>query len=358
VSVYRLAFEGATPLLDSLGEDLTARARRGGAQAAAKRSDVLRTIVEILNERAGTPNVPLLIGEPGVGKSAMIEELARQITSRDTSTTEVPDWLCRRRVLSLLASALAAGDTPSQQAQRVEALAREMEVNREGILLFIDEAHELMAQFSDGPQSIAVQQLKAGLARGLYPLILATTPDEQARIERDPAFIRRLVTVPLKELTCDETIRVLNDVWVPRLLEHHHLTHIGDDALDAAVDGLDWYQPDATRPAGPIRILARAASRAELDNRTAIDAREVWAALSAILDRTVSPPSLDDQEALDRFVTLDGLLRNRIRGQEHAFDELRPMLLGYLLRRPDPRRKPLVLLFVGPPGVGKTDRQS
>lgn len=355
VAVYRLAFEGATPLLDSLGEDLTARARRSTARSAAGRSDILQTIIEILNQRAGTPNVPLLVGQPGVGKSAVIEELARLIGSRGSSTALLPEWLRKRRILSLPASALTAGDTPSQEAQRIEALARELEVNREGILLFIDEAHELMARASDSAQPMAVQQLKAGLARGLYPLVLATTPDEQARIERDPAFMRRLVPVPLEELTRDQTIAVLREVWVPVLQAQHHLTRIANDALEAAVDGSDWYQPDATRPAGPIRVLARAASRAELTNRTAIEVPEVWDALSAILHRPISPPGLDAPAAMESFAKLDATLRARIRGQERVFDDLRPMLLGYLLRRPDSRRKPLVLMFVGPPGVGKTE---
>ncbi|MHB8618883.1 MAG: AAA family ATPase [Chloroflexota bacterium] len=350
---YRLAFAGSTPLLDRLAEDLTAKARNRDVPIAPGREDILRKIIVILNERSETPNVPLLLGIPGSGKSAIVEELARLIARDDPS---IPVHLRRRRILSLPASAFNSGNTPDQQMQRIETIARELEVNRELMLVFLDEAHELMADVATGQgQPAAVQHLKAGLARGLYPLILATTPNEAARIERDAAFMRRTVPVPLDELSPRRTEDVLLRVWVPRLCRQHDLVAIDKEAVSTAVDASGWYLPGLARPAGPIRVLSRAASMRELAGRRTIDEIAVWEAVSDLLGRRVGTPSIDDPElwaVVDRLATE---LPERIIGQGQAFERLRPSLVSYLFRPPRAERKPLVLLFIGAPGVGKTE---
>ena len=220
--------ESKTPITDQLGFDLTARAEQGKLDPVIGREKEIERVIQILSRR--TKNNPALIGEPGVGKTAIVEGLAQRIIHGD-----VPETLIDKRVLMLDVGALVAGTMyRGQFEERLKKVIEEM-TNADAIL-FIDEVHMLVGAGSAGSSMDAANLLKPALARGDLQCIGATTLDEYRKyIEGDAALERRFQPVLVEEPTIEETVEILKGVR--SAYEAHHQLRIGDEALAARQRG-------------------------------------------------------------------------------------------------------------------------
>ena len=247
--------ESKTPLTDQLGFDLTARAEQGKLDPVIGREKEIERVIQILSRR--TKNNPALIGEPGVGKTAIVEGLAQRIIHGD-----VPETLIDKRVLMLDVGALVAGTMyRGQFEERLKKVIEEM-TNADAIL-FIDEVHMLVGAGAAGSSMDAANLLKPALARGDLQCIGATTLDEYRKyIEGDAALERRFQPVLVEEPTIEETVEILKGVRPA--YEAHHQLRIGDEALAAAARLSARYVPDRFLPDKAIDLMDEAASRVRM----------------------------------------------------------------------------------------------
>jgi ATP-dependent Clp protease ATP-binding subunit ClpC len=244
-----------TPLVDQLGTDLTAQAEQGKLDPVVGRQTEIERVIQILSRR--TKNNPALIGEPGVGKTAIVEGLAQRIVNR-----EAPDTLLGKRVVMLDVGSLVAGTM--YRGQFEERLKRVIdEIKESGAILFIDELHMLVGAGSAGSSVDAANILKPALARGELQCIGATTLDEYRKnIEGDAALERRFQSVMVDEPTIDETIEILKGIR--SRYEAHHNLEITDEALVAAAHLAARYVPDRFMPDKAIDLIDEAAARVRL----------------------------------------------------------------------------------------------
>jgi ATP-dependent Clp protease ATP-binding subunit ClpC len=394
--------ESNTPTVDQLGTDLTALAEAGKLDPVIGRRTEIERVIQILARR--TKNNPALIGDPGVGKTAIVEGLAQRIIKGD-----VPEPLLEKRVLQLDIGSLVAGTIyRGQFEERLKKVIEELK--GADSILFIDELHMLVGAGSAGSAVDAANILKPALARGELQCIGATTLDEYRRhIEGDAALERRFQPVYVDEPTVEETVQILRGV--KSLYEKHHRLAISDEALQAAANLSARYITDRYLPDKAIDVVDEAASRVRMykmpessslketfteiksvqrEKDEAIDAQK-WAEATALRDRerelktqleelrvgwdansaTVGVTTEDvaeivsmwtgvplmqlETEESERLLNMEEELHKRIVGQDEAI-----MALARAVRRAraglkDPRRPISSLLFLGPTGVGKTE---
>lgn len=246
---------GQKSLLDQYGTDLTDLAKKGKIDPVIGRDKEIARIIEILNRR--TKNNPVLIGEAGVGKTAVVEGLAQQIVDGS-----VPAKLQDKRIISLnMVSMVQGTGIRGQFEQRMQQLIKELEQN-DNIILFIDEIHELVGAGNAEGGMDAGNIIKPALARGDFQLIGATTIKEYQNIEKDSALARRFQPVEVKEPTTEETIKILQGIR-KRYEDYHHV-HYTDESIQAAVALSSRYIQDRFLPDKAIDLLDEAGSRMNL----------------------------------------------------------------------------------------------
>ena len=247
-----------TPVLDTFGTDLTAAAAEGKLDPCVGREKEIQRIIEILGRRK--KNNPILIGEPGVGKSAIVEGLAQMINSHHTSP-----MLFGKRIYTLDMTGVVAGTKyRGQFEERLKLLMKELEANPD-VIVFIDEIHTIIGAGSSPGTMDAANIMKPALARGTIQCIGATTLDEfRNSIEKDGALERRFQKVQVEPTTNEETLQILKNIK-DRYEHHHHVTYT-DDALLACVKLTDRYVTDRFMPDKAIDALDETGSRVHLSN--------------------------------------------------------------------------------------------
>ena len=249
---------GKTPVLDNFGTDLTKAAAEGKLDPVVGREREIQRVTEILCRRK--KNNPILIGEPGVGKSAIVEGLAQMICKHHTSPV-----LFNKRIISLDMTAVVAGTKyRGQFEERIRALIKEIEQNPD-VVIFIDEIHTLVGAGSTPGSMDAANILKPALARGTIQCIGATTLDEYRNsIEKDGALERRFQKVIVEATTAEETTEILNNI--KERYEHHHHVSYSDEAITACVKLTDRYVTDRAFPDKAIDAMDEVGARVHLQH--------------------------------------------------------------------------------------------
>lgn len=257
--------ESDTPMLDAFGHDLTADAREDRLDPVIGRTEEIAEAIEILARR--TKNNPVLLGEAGVGKTAVVEGLARAIVA-----DEVPALLRGKRVISIdLAAMLAGTKYRGDFEERLTTMLDEISDGEGEFIVFIDEVHTVLGAGGGGDSGgmDAGNILKPRLARGELRLIGATTLDEFRRVEKDPAFARRFQPVTVNEPSRDDAVTIL--MGLKERYEEHHQVRYTDDAVRAAVDMSSRYITDRHLPDKAIDLLDQAGARVSLTRVPTID---------------------------------------------------------------------------------------
>ena len=252
------AAKSKTPVLDNFGRDITKIAEAGNLDPIVGREAEIERVSQILSRRK--KNNPILIGEPGVGKTAIVEGLALRIVQRKVSRV-----LFDKRVISLDLAALVAGTKyRGQFEERMKAIMTELEKNRD-VILFIDEIHTIVGAGGASGSLDASNIFKPALARGELQCIGASTLDEyRMYIEKDGALDRRFQKVLIEPPSVDETILILNNI--KSKYEDFHNVHYGDDAIDACVKLSDRYMTDRLLPDKAIDVMDEVGARVHLKN--------------------------------------------------------------------------------------------
>jgi ATP-dependent Clp protease ATP-binding subunit ClpC len=393
-----------TPYMDALGVDLTEAARSGKLGPLVGRSTEIDRVMQILSRR--TKNNPALIGEPGVGKTAIVEGLAQRIINGD-----VPEQLQNKRLIALDIGALVAGTKyRGEFEERLKKIVGE--VKETGSILFIDELHTLVGAGAAEGAVDAANILKPALSRGELQTIGATTLDEYRKyIERDAALERRFQPVQVDEPSVEETVQIL--IGVRRLYEDHHKLKITDEALKAAANMAARYITDRFMPDKAIDLIDEASSRVRMYRSAAPPSlKEALAGLQSLnreLDAAVSNQEFElaaelrdrerklreridsqEQELRDasasdeiyvteediaqvvsmwtgipvvriageeseRLLKMEDALHNRIVGQDEAITVLSKAVRRARAGIKNPKRPIGSFIFLGPTGVGKTE---
>ncbi len=266
--------EAKTPLVDQLATDLTTLAEEGKLDPVIGRKTEIERVIQILARR--TKNNPALIGEPGVGKTAIVEGLAQRITDGD-----VPAPLLNKRVLKLDVGSLVAGTMyRGQFEERLKRVIDELKSTKS--ILFIDEFHMLVGAGSAGSAVDAANILKPALSRGELQCIGATTLDEYRKhIETDAALERRFQPIIVDEPTVEETIAILKGIR--KMYEEHHHLVISDEALEAAAQLSARYVSDRFLPDKAIDLIDKSASRVRMYKSGAtVSAKEIYKQLKQV----------------------------------------------------------------------------
>ena len=336
-----------TRILDQYSRDLTLTAGGGGTDPVVGREREISRVIQILSRR--TKNNPVLVGEPGVGKTAVAEALARRV-----ARGEVPDTLKNRRIVTLdLASMLAGTKYRGDFEDRVKCIIKE--VQRAGdVIVFIDELHTIVGAGSAEGAIDAANILKPALGRGEIQVIGATTPEEYRKhIEKDAALERRFqpVNVPEPDGECCERMLLA----LRGSLEAHHGLRITDEAVSAAIRLSTRYICDRYLPDKAIDLLDEAASRVRVEgspSRTQVEASDVAEVVSAW---TGVPASAITEPESERLLRLEEALHRRVVGQDEAVSAVARAIRRGRVGLADPRRPLGSFLFLGPTGVGKTE---
>ncbi|WP_304054793.1 ATP-dependent Clp protease ATP-binding subunit [Levilactobacillus namurensis] len=404
----RAAAQGGTPTLDSLARDLTQAAKEGRMDPTVGRDKEVKRVIQILSRR--TKNNPVLIGEPGVGKTAIAEGLAQRIVAGD-----VPEDMQQKRLMMLDMGSLVAGTKYRGEFEdRLKKVIEEI-YNDGHVILFIDELHTLIGAGGAEGAIDASNILKPALARGELQTIGATTLDEyQKYIESDAALERRFATVQVDEPTSAEALQILKGLR-PRYQDHHHV-NITDEALDQAVKLSVRYISDRFLPDKAIDLMDEAAAKVRIDQmdkpttaskqaaeltqlasdkdaaieqqdfekaaqlrtqeialREKIAAREAKAAAQpdepkhytlnvtgedvaqVVAEWTGVPLTQLKQTDADRLVNLEKILHQRVVGQDEAVSAVARAIRRARSGLKDPNRPIGSFMFLGPTGVGKTE---
>ena len=384
-------------LLDEYGINVTEIARRGNIDPVIGRDEEIIRVIEILNRR--TKNNPVLIGEPGVGKTAVVEGLAQKIVDGD-----VPHKLQGKEVIRLDVVSLVQGTgIRGQFEERMQKLMEEIR-KREDIILFIDEIHEIVGAGSAGDGNMdAGNILKPALARGELQLVGATTLNEYRIIEKDAALERRMQPVKVDEPTVEETITILKGIQ--KKYEDYHHVHYTDSAIEAAATLSNRYIQDRFLPDKAIDLLDEAGSKMNLTlnfvDPKVIDQRLIEAenlkaqatrdedfekaayfrdqiakykemqktkvtdqdtpiisekTIEHIIEQKTNIPVGDLKEKeQSQLINLADDLKAHVIGQDDAVDKLAKAIRRNRVGLGTPNRPIGSFLFVGPTGVGKTE---
>ncbi|TDQ34681.1 ATP-dependent protease ATP-binding subunit ClpC [Aureibacillus halotolerans] len=399
------AASASTPTLDSLARDLTAIAREDHLDPVIGRGKEIQRVIEVLSRR--TKNNPVLIGEPGVGKTAVAEGLAQQIIQN-----EVPEILRDKRVMTLDMGTVVAGT--KYRGEFEDRLKKVMDEIRQAgnIVLFIDELHTLIGAGGAEGAIDASNILKPSLARGELQCIGATTLDEYRKyIEKDAALERRFQPIQVNEPTTDQSIQILQGLR-DRYEAHHRVT-ITDEAIEEAVALSDRYISDRFLPDKAIDLIDEAAAKVRLRSYTAPpDMKELEQKLESIrkekdasvqsqefekaaslrdteqrlreeLEETKKtwkekqgqensevtkedialvvsswtgvPVSKIAQEETERLLNMENILHNRVVGQDDAVNAVAKAVRRARAGLKDPKRPIGSFIFLGPTGIGKSE---
>jgi ATP-dependent Clp protease ATP-binding subunit ClpC len=337
-------FRGSSTL-GQYSRDLTDAAKRGELDPVIGRSAEVERVVSILARRS--KNNPVLIGEPGVGKTAIVEGLAQRIALGD-----VPAALREKRVLALSLGPLVAGTKYRGEFEgRVKRILDEIKRAGRDIILFIDELHTLVgAGAAEGSLDLS-SMIKPELARGELQCIGATTFDEYRKyIESDAALERRFQPVQVNEPSIEQTVAILRGLR-PKYAAHHNV-QIDDEALEAAAALAARYIADRYLPDKAIDVVDEAAASASMRGDTRVDA----ACIASIVSRWTGIPQgtiTDAQRA--GLLALEERLTERVVGQSAAVSAVAEAIRRARAGLKDPRKPVGGFLFVGPSGVGKTE---
>ncbi|MCL6648237.1 MAG: ATP-dependent Clp protease ATP-binding subunit [Chloroflexi bacterium] len=394
-----------TPTIDQLGMDLTAAARANKLDPVIGRQKEIERVIQILSRR--TKNNPVLIGEPGVGKTAIAEGLAQRIVNGD-----VPETLLGKRLLTLDIGSLVAGTKyRGEFEERLKKVIEEIRTSG-NCMLFIDELHTLVGAGAAEGAVDAANILKPSLARGELQCIGATTLDEYRKyIERDAALERRFQPVLVEEPTVEETIEILRGIK-DRYEQHHRLT-ITDEALKAAAELAARYIPDRFLPDKAIDLIDEAASRVRLqrsmtppslkealkgletvrkEKEAAISSQQYeyaaelrdrelkladkieklemgWQSMQGSDKPEVTPDDVAQVVSMwtgipvvriagdesQRLVHMEEALHKRVVGQDEAISVVSKAIRRARAGLKDPKRPIGSFIFLGPTGVGKTE---
>ena len=396
---------GEKSMLEQFGTDLTAKAKAGKLDPVIGRAAEIERVMQVLSRRQ--KNNPLLIGEPGVGKTAVVEGLAQLIVA-----DQVPDIISGKRVITLDVSALVAGSKyRGEFEERLKKVIKEV-VKDGNIILFIDEMHTIIGAGSAEGSIDAAAILKPPLSRGELQVIGATTTEEYRKhLEKDSALARRFQTVNVKEPSEEQALRILDGLR-DRYEAHHHVRY-SDEALQAAVSMSSRYIQDRFLPDKAIDVLDEAGARMRIRNRTLpdeirkyddelrrvrldkeeaasaqeferaaqlrdeekqleeqraeaekrfseesdkeiADITEVEIADVVSMSTGVPVSNLTEAEA-DKLLRMEGVLHERIIGQEEAVTALSKAIRRSRSGLKDPKRPSGSFIFLGPSGVGKTE---
>ncbi|MDQ3880486.1 MAG: ATP-dependent Clp protease ATP-binding subunit [Chloroflexota bacterium] len=394
-----------TPTLDQLGSNLTELARAGKLDPVIGREKEIERVIQILSRRQ--KNNPALIGEPGVGKTAIAEGLAQRIVSGD-----IPETLAEKRVLTLDIGSLVAGTKyRGEFEERLKKIIEELRSSSDSVL-FIDELHTLVGAGAAEGAIDAANILKPPLARGELQCIGATTLDEFRKyIEKDAALERRFQPVMVEEPTVDEAVAIL--FGIRSRYEEHHKVKITDEAVNAAVDLSVRYIADRALPDKAIDLIDEAGSRVRLRKASAPpELREAQRQLEEVTERKeaaiaeqdyeaagplrdaeaeakeriealraewqadmakVVPEVTEDdiaqvvsmwtgipvirisQEESERLLHMEEALHNRVVAQDEAISTISKAVRRARAGLKDPKRPIGSFIFMGPTGVGKTE---
>ncbi|MCE3033726.1 ATP-dependent Clp protease ATP-binding subunit [Streptomyces sp. CMSTAAHL-2] len=388
--------------LDEYGRDLTDEAKAGKLDPVVGRAEEIEQTVEILSRRS--KNNPVLIGEPGVGKTAIVEGLAQRIVAG-----EVPDTLKDKRVVALDLSGMVAGaQYRGQFEERLKKVIEDVQAASGSIILFIDELHTVVGAGATGEGSMdAGNMLKPALARGELHVVGATTIDEYRKyVEKDAALERRFQPVMVPEPTVEETVQILEGLR--DAYEAHHQVRFDDGALAAAAEMSDRYITDRFLPDKAIDVMDQAGARVRLrsasrstevvsrEDRIAKLRRELEQAVSAedferasdlkrqlaeleaelagieerregvvsvtasdiadiVSRRTGIPVSQLTASEKEKLLKLEEEMHARIVGQDEAVTAVSQAVRRNRAGMGDPNRPVGSFLFLGPTGVGKTE---
>jgi ATP-dependent Clp protease ATP-binding subunit ClpC len=392
----------STPTLDEFSRDLTQFAREGKLDPVIGRAEEVETTIEILSRR--TKNNPVLIGDPGVGKTAIVEGIAQRIVN-----DEVPETLAGKRVLQLDLSGVVAGTQyRGQFEERLKKVIDEASENPEEQILFIDELHTVVGAGAAEGSMDASNMLKPALARGELHVVGATTVDEYRKnIEKDAALERRFQPVLVGEPTVDDTVDILRGL--KDRYEAHHRVKITEEAIVAAAELSDRYVTDRFLPDKAIDLMDQASARVRLRSKTKpVDTKkleEEVARLGREKDQAVAaedfiraqelkgrvedlrseldgardgarrpiaevtaediaevvsratgiPVSQLTQEERERLMRLEEQLHERVVGQDEAVTAVAEAIRRARAGLSDSNRPIGSFLFLGPTGVGKTE---
>jgi ATP-dependent Clp protease ATP-binding subunit ClpC len=346
----RFSITGGTPTLQNFSRDLTELARAGKLDPVSGRDDEIERIVSILARRS--KNNPVLVGEPGVGKTAIVEGLAQRIAAG-----RVPNALRNKRVLSLSLGPLVAGTKYRGEFEsRVKRILDEVKRSARDVVLFIDELHSLVgAGAAEGSLDLS-SMIKPELARGDLQCIGATTFDEYRKyIESDAALERRFQPVMVEEPSIEATIGILRGLQA-RYAEHHRVA-FAPGAVDAAANLSARYIADRFLPDKAIDLIDEAAASVALANRGAIDRPQVTVEdVAAVVTKWTGIPqqTLSESQA-NALLELETTLSRRVIGQNHAIATVANAIRRARAGLHDPDKPLGSFLFAGPSGVGKTE---
>ena len=340
--------------LAAFGRDLTALAKQGKLEPVIGRKDETKQVARILSQKR--KNNPILLGEPGVGKTGIVEGLAQRIAAG-----ECPEFLRDARIIEISMAALVAGTTLRGEFEaRLLAVIKEAEEAPE-VILFIDEIHTLVGAGAGGGAMDAANILKPALARGSIKVIGATTTAEFRRhIEKDAALERRFQPVWVEEPSRDEAVEILDGLRAR--FEKHHAVEIGDDALAAAVDLAIRYLPDFRLPDKAIDLVDQACAMAMMRSlsakgpsaeRTNVIGKDDIAA--AVAERCKIPVAQLAGDERARLLHIESALEARVKGQPQAIAAVADAVRVARAGMKDPQKPVAVFLFAGPTGTGKTE---